>query len=177
MGCMLDSDWSRKFLLRCDWLVLFVASYTTLEFGLTSTRSPSTTSERVTYRNNSWYAHASPRVKKEPPPLPSFLPSYFRVRAFSIQRTRLYRSLEQAKIRGEGSERTTAVLPASLADDWSCVLSVESTGNVGKQEVVFPLIYFSSQDFIFSYCARFEKADETHKVSFKSCPLSCLVLW
>ena len=29
MGCMLDSDWSRQFLLRCDWLVLSVASYTT----------------------------------------------------------------------------------------------------------------------------------------------------
>ena len=131
----------------------------------------------MTHGNNSWYAHASPRVKKEPPPLPSFLPSYFRVRAFSIQRTRLYRSLEQAKIRGEGSERSTAILLAALANDWSCVLSVESTGNFGKHEVVFPLIYFSSRDFIFSYCARFKKADETHQVSFKSCPLSCLVLW
>ena len=29
MGCMLDSDWSRKFLLRCDWLGLLVASITT----------------------------------------------------------------------------------------------------------------------------------------------------
>ena len=29
MGCMLDSDWSRKFLLRCDWLGLPVASITT----------------------------------------------------------------------------------------------------------------------------------------------------
>ena len=32
------------------------------------------------------------------PPLPSFLPFYLRVRAFSIQRTRLSRSLEQANL-------------------------------------------------------------------------------
>ena len=31
MGCMLDSDWSRKILLRCDWLGLLVASITTLD--------------------------------------------------------------------------------------------------------------------------------------------------
>ena len=43
----------------------------TLEFGLTSTRCQSTTSERVTHlhilvpSNNSWYARASPRVKKD----------------------------------------------------------------------------------------------------------------
>ena len=29
MGCMLDSDWSRKFLLRCDWSVPSGAPYTT----------------------------------------------------------------------------------------------------------------------------------------------------
>ena len=29
MGSMLDSDWSRNFLLRCDWLGLLVASITT----------------------------------------------------------------------------------------------------------------------------------------------------
>ena len=32
------------------------------------------------------------------PPLPSFLPFYFRLRAFSIQRTRLSRSLQQASL-------------------------------------------------------------------------------
>ena len=38
--------------------------------------------------------------KKEPPfPLPSLLPFYFRVSAFSIQLTRTTRSLEQANIR------------------------------------------------------------------------------
>ena len=31
MGCMLDSDWSRKILLRCDWLGLLVASITTVQ--------------------------------------------------------------------------------------------------------------------------------------------------
>ena len=35
-------------------------------------------------------------TRKVGPPLPSFLPFYFRVCAFSIQRTRLSRSLEQA---------------------------------------------------------------------------------
>ena len=29
MGQILDADWSRQFLLRCDWLVPFVASCTT----------------------------------------------------------------------------------------------------------------------------------------------------
>ena len=33
MGCMLDSDWSRNFLLRCDWLGPFVALCTTLVVG------------------------------------------------------------------------------------------------------------------------------------------------
>ena len=32
------------------------------------------------------------------PPLPSFLPFYFRLRALSIQRTRLSRSLQQASL-------------------------------------------------------------------------------
>ena len=32
------------------------------------------------------------------PPLPSFLPFYFRLRAFAIQRAQLFRSLEQATI-------------------------------------------------------------------------------
>ena len=36
--------------------------------------------------------------EKEAPALPSFLPFYFRVRAFSIQRPRLFKSLEQAKL-------------------------------------------------------------------------------
>ena len=36
--------------------------------------------------------------EKEAPALPSFLPFYFRVRAFSIQRPRLSKSLEQAKL-------------------------------------------------------------------------------
>ena len=35
-------------------------------------------------------------TRKVGPPLPSFLPCYFRVCAYSIQRTRLSRSLEQA---------------------------------------------------------------------------------
>ena len=39
MGCMLDSDWLKKFLLRCDWLVPLVASITTLEpLGLEITK-------------------------------------------------------------------------------------------------------------------------------------------
>ena len=36
--------------------------------------------------------------EKEAPALPSFLPFYFRVRAFSIQWPRLSKSLEQAKL-------------------------------------------------------------------------------
>ena len=36
--------------------------------------------------------------EREAPALPSFLPFYFRVRAFSIQRPRLSKSLEQAKL-------------------------------------------------------------------------------
>ena len=35
-------------------------------------------------------------TRKVGPPLPSFLPFHFRVCAYSIQRTRLSRSLEQA---------------------------------------------------------------------------------
>ena len=70
----------------------------TLEFGLTSVRCPSTTSERVTAYpspcNDSWYARASPRVKKGS--FPSFLPFYFCTCTFSIQLTRPSRSLDQA---------------------------------------------------------------------------------
>ena len=39
-------------------------------------------------------------AKAKGPALPSFLPFYFRVRAFSIQRPRLFKSLEQAKLSG-----------------------------------------------------------------------------
>ena len=35
MGSMLDSDWSRKFLLRCDWLGPLVAHITTTDVSTT----------------------------------------------------------------------------------------------------------------------------------------------
>ena len=60
----------------------------TLEFGLISARCSSTSP-----CNNSWYARASPRVKKGS--FPSFLPFYFCTRTFSIQLTRPSRSLDQ----------------------------------------------------------------------------------
>ena len=47
----------------------------------------------------SWYTGTG-RSKKWLQALPSFLPFYFRVCAFSIQRTRISRSLEQTKTKG-----------------------------------------------------------------------------
>ena len=43
MGCLLDSDWSRKILLRCDWLVPLVALYTTQALKILFSRLQSST--------------------------------------------------------------------------------------------------------------------------------------
>ena len=53
--------------------------------------------QELVYRNGSFKEMITGSAA---PALPSFLPFYFRVRAFSIQRTRLSRSLEQAIFSG-----------------------------------------------------------------------------
>ena len=73
MGCMLDSDWSRKFLLRCDWLGPIGAPITTFILAHTGR-----------YNNNSdlfvlaisLTMHVYPKLKTSEAGQGGYFPSY-----------------------------------------------------------------------------------------------------